>query len=518
MTSQIVDTTYLLPETIQNPFWNSKENEYLFTGRSFSYIPPNIERTQQFWENIKIAKELIVEVQKTIPISANFLQRSKDYFSALNWPQPVFYSYTDRILSISIDPSFLTDWPDFTDCTLNQKMSNFQQLISSHNTSPRIALAYLFIAMAHEKNQILRTGNCAIMANVATIIGNSLCSVEKISIENGDHAACVIGRDPNSSKTDYTTWGENAVICDPWSSACFAATEVPSHLFNYKNVSQDGRHPVVEQYDSSQHLLIVSTIQPTKISTTSLQLALSSGQSDYIQLLLTALSSDNLQRLFSESAYTGRFDIIYSIIHSERFKEIAEDHIGEAFFYAVQKKESPTINALINSAQFKDISSYYIEKAFQLAASENEIAILNAIIHSERFKDIASRYIEKVFESAAIEGHITILNALINSERFKDISSNYIEKAFNVTICKGDIAIFNALINSERAKEISLNCIANAFQFTASEEDITIFNALINSERFKEISPQSLETALSVLNTAQESKIVNASDFVQFDG
>lgn len=348
MTSQIANNVFLSPEVIPNPFGDSNGDEGLFTGRSITYINPDIERPQQFWENVKIAKELIIEVQKIIPVSQNFLQRSKEYFSALNWPQYAFYSNTGQAIPLSIDTPFLKNWPDFTDHSPYPSVISFKKQLSKNNNSKPIDLAYSLISMANEDKEILRAGNCGIMADTAVIIGNRRCRIECIFIRGGDHGACVIGRDPNSSKDDYTTWGENAVICDPWSPACYAATEIPSQLFNYKRTSEDGRHPVVERYDSLKHHVIVSAIQPTETLIACFQLAYLSGQTQHIQPLLDLIVSDDIEKLFVNAARTQQPEILNIIVHSERFKDISPESLTEALSFLNTTQKLKIVNDIIN--------------------------------------------------------------------------------------------------------------------------------------------------------------------------
>jgi len=46
----------------------------------------------------------------------------------------------------------------------------------------------------------------------------------------GSHVFVVIGRDSKSDASDYTTWGDNAVVCDAWSGETFLANQIPDKL------------------------------------------------------------------------------------------------------------------------------------------------------------------------------------------------------------------------------------------------------------------------------------------------
>lgn len=59
---------------------------------------------------------------------------------------------------------------------------------------------------------------------------------EVYDLPNGGHAFFVIGRDPNSNPNDYKTWGENAVVCDPWKGDVFPASEIPKKLTAFRRI------------------------------------------------------------------------------------------------------------------------------------------------------------------------------------------------------------------------------------------------------------------------------------------
>jgi hypothetical protein len=48
---------------------------------------------------------------------------------------------------------------------------------------------------------------------------------------NRDHAFVVIGRTNKSKDDDYTTWGNEAVVCDPWDLKAYAAAEIPTKAY-----------------------------------------------------------------------------------------------------------------------------------------------------------------------------------------------------------------------------------------------------------------------------------------------
>ena len=56
---------------------------------------------------------------------------------------------------------------------------------------------------------------------------------EAYYIDGGEHAILVIGRQPDSDPSNPLTWGEDAVICDPWSNKTYRAQEYLSQLKNF---------------------------------------------------------------------------------------------------------------------------------------------------------------------------------------------------------------------------------------------------------------------------------------------
>jgi hypothetical protein len=44
-----------------------------------------------------------------------------------------------------------------------------------------------------------------------------------------DHNYVVIGRIAGSNDSDVSTWGKNAVVCDPWSNKAYPAADLAKH-------------------------------------------------------------------------------------------------------------------------------------------------------------------------------------------------------------------------------------------------------------------------------------------------
>ncbi|MDI9818037.1 MULTISPECIES: hypothetical protein [unclassified Legionella] len=91
-------------------------------------------------------------------------------------------------------------------------------------------------------------GNChelAFQAMDYLLTTNQVCSINaeiiEIDGEKGDHVFWVIDRDLKSNLNDITSWGTNAVICDPWSNEVYPASEYKSKLKTfYRHYHRDG--------------------------------------------------------------------------------------------------------------------------------------------------------------------------------------------------------------------------------------------------------------------------------------
>jgi hypothetical protein len=83
-----------------------------------------------------------------------------------------------------------------------------------------------------DNSAFCRVGNCGELAdNAYKFLKHTLRQrkVDRCFITSGDHAFIVIGRQDNSNE-DYRTWGQNAVVCDPWSNEIFPVSEIEYRL------------------------------------------------------------------------------------------------------------------------------------------------------------------------------------------------------------------------------------------------------------------------------------------------
>lgn len=100
-------------------------------------------------------------------------------------------------------------------------------------------------------------GNCSEKCAVALKFLSSCkpadFQAEICHILDGDHSFIVLGRKPGSDQADYTTWGPDAVVCDPWTKQCYFARQIPERLKNFKPSEK-----ALEPYHPHRHGLYVS--------------------------------------------------------------------------------------------------------------------------------------------------------------------------------------------------------------------------------------------------------------------
>ncbi len=86
------------------------------------------------------------------------------------------------------------------------------------------------ILKAAAKAEHLGCGNCGEQAAIAFVYLSEELKVRPLdfmSRTNADHAFVIIGRKESSDDTDYMTWGQDCIVCDPWDSKFYPAVEIP---------------------------------------------------------------------------------------------------------------------------------------------------------------------------------------------------------------------------------------------------------------------------------------------------
>ena len=94
------------------------------------------------------------------------------------------------------------------------------------------------IAQLAERAERFRCGNCGEQSAVAMnhLMSLRISPLDYMSLSNGDHTFVVIDRAANSIDRDPLTWGDTAVVCDPWIRQAYQAREL---LTRMRHISSD---------------------------------------------------------------------------------------------------------------------------------------------------------------------------------------------------------------------------------------------------------------------------------------
>jgi hypothetical protein len=87
---------------------------------------------------------------------------------------------------------------------------------------------------AAAKAEHVGCGNCgeqAALAFVDLLERHHARPLDYMARTNRDHAFVVIGRIRGSRIDDHTTWGTDTVVCDPWDSKAYAASEIATKAY-----------------------------------------------------------------------------------------------------------------------------------------------------------------------------------------------------------------------------------------------------------------------------------------------
>jgi hypothetical protein len=197
-----------------------KKAATVLTGNFIRHLIPK-DANHALRENLTVAKKIIQFVDKHVPFSENYLQRSAIFAKPGDDPEDLISDHSDIKKNLDI---------------LWEKIETTQKIFdlqSDSNDEDR------FLKLRYAVKQILRykTGNCFELSQVGYYFAQKCgilnqTSVEIAFIENGDHTILIIGRDQNSIISDFKNWG-SAVICDLWSGSFYPASKLKKHLTDY---------------------------------------------------------------------------------------------------------------------------------------------------------------------------------------------------------------------------------------------------------------------------------------------
>ncbi|MFN4150347.1 MAG: hypothetical protein ACK4IX_05345, partial [Candidatus Sericytochromatia bacterium] len=238
-----------------------KDNQYhvynIDDGSSYAFTKENIEQAKDYsvtnitTENSELQIESLVteddfEMPKPGINSGNSYLIEKYKINPLKDPN---ISIKDANLYLSKDAI------NYTRDKVLHKSNEFgfdkpiKTLTSVANSIPMLAMrvwetpeSVESVKKIAENAESTRFGNCQENACVAAVrlANQNIPNVEVFgyfnkSDDKSRHAFTVIGRDPSSDFNDPKTWGDKAVICDPYYNETYPASELDKNI-RYKNV------------------------------------------------------------------------------------------------------------------------------------------------------------------------------------------------------------------------------------------------------------------------------------------
>ena len=189
------------------PFIKKFDHLQILTGKLQKHTLLT-EADKELKENLKTAKKIIQHVDRVIPFSHNYLQRSRIFTSNLE--------------------------------DANHRLQ-YEKIIDNASTERRKELPFTTEQIA-EKAIEYKNGNCGPMSREGFLYAKTLhvpIDLVRINPDYGDHMFLVIGRNTPCK-----------VICDVWTGAYFPASKIEYLMDHVGPVKINGmQHTVVQHYD-----------------------------------------------------------------------------------------------------------------------------------------------------------------------------------------------------------------------------------------------------------------------------
>ncbi len=117
----------------------------------------------------------------------------------------------------------------------------FASETASTNLDYRLKAQRIYLEKSAEAAQAYSCGNCGEQSAIAFVYlrQQKIFPLDWMEVDGYKHAFVIIGRNRGSDTTNYATWGDDAVICDPWrdcvatvkSQASYFATRKPNWIY-----------------------------------------------------------------------------------------------------------------------------------------------------------------------------------------------------------------------------------------------------------------------------------------------
>jgi len=204
-----------------------KKTKSILTGKLVHHLIPKAASTT-LRKNLIIAKKIIQLVDKHVPFSANYLQRSKIFADPCYDPEN----------HLSFEATIRKNLEIVRDKTSSYQDNLFGDVLSNSTDKD-----YSEDELRHYVKQIIKhkTGNCDELNAVGFYLAKNCdilnqTSVEPAKIKHGRHVILVIGRDQNSKFSDFEKWRNGTAMCCVWTRAFFPASELKELLMDYVDV------------------------------------------------------------------------------------------------------------------------------------------------------------------------------------------------------------------------------------------------------------------------------------------
>lgn len=115
-------------------------------------------------------------------------------------------------------------------CVLTSRLIRLGESVVGYQ--PEWAKGKLNIEILAMDTEKVGCGNCGEQSAVAFVYlkQRGYRPLDWMCISNGDHAFVVIGRASGSKESQPASWGEAAVVCDPWYKTAYPAQSIFEHL------------------------------------------------------------------------------------------------------------------------------------------------------------------------------------------------------------------------------------------------------------------------------------------------
>lgn len=226
-----------------NLFSNRLQDKNIYILTCGKFVPP-LSDSSKLRENFALGKEIINHVNETVLFSSNYFEKSSVTKAKDVDDLPAHKLAINDMITKIRDKIFFQ----------KSGIEIVQNILVGETMLPQ---TFLLRASFAEKYNV---GNCGEMACVGlkyAIDHSKNRRVEIFQIDNGDHWFLVIGRKNGTDPADYEHWGEDAIVCDPWSSSCYSASQIENFLIDFVGtmIILGKEETLVRHFDPSEQSL-----------------------------------------------------------------------------------------------------------------------------------------------------------------------------------------------------------------------------------------------------------------------